>query len=654
MLTLEKGESVYSYALFIPPIVRHKHGTLKRWDICIGVILMALNLVMQIGLTFIVGQGVIVEGNKWRFTLVGMDVQDQFAEGQVEKDLAQTNNLALISSGFDKFLGQPASLAGTSISVDGQTYDRDDYISKKNVELIAKWEKELSKVKEDRAEVESGLRPRKPTSFTQMGSERHLDVWQMHNDPEDITADITLVDGAPLPKEAKTGSMFTAGRKTLCTMSNATYNCLPPSVRYADQWHNLDVNGDGVWSLEEAQEDKNGFEKKFGAKAFLVFRAITVGLTDRTAVDPKLWVAPEVSAMKAIPKAYFDYWMGDAALCSYADPKVCGTLLSRDFFAEAMNPKNQGKDIQDIDGALDYCVWMLTVNGGCDQSLPQIYKLFRAQRAVQCGDGSLYNGGVWRNPHHDVDKVYITAVDYPGLEKHYKASSPTYLFFLFLVLQLWFLALLNEMRELVKLGEFCHVFPEAGEDGGVEESKNDEGTEEYTITGLTKTDRNICVMCVAVRTLVVIYLGAVGTVFLVMETGYMDLLMNAVALAFILEIDEILFGSIVGASTCDELEACQDLEFETKLPTEGCAGWILQKDFWGIIAFPIIAIIVMILYQMLVTQPVLDALDCGCNQLGPQCHEAQLYNKAWWNNYWSSTLPTAMSQIAELKAKAGF
>jgi hypothetical protein len=249
--------------------------------------------------------------------------------------------------------------------------------------------------------------------------------------------------------------------------------------------------------------------------------------------------------------------------------------------------------------------------------------------------------------------VYITAIDYSGLEKRYKAESSTYLIFLFLVLQLWFLALLNEMRELVKLAEFCSVFPEAGEDGGVEVGKNEDGDETFTITGLTKQDRMICGGCVALRVIVVIYLGVVGSIFLIMETGYMDLLMNAVALAFILEIDEILFGAVARATTCDELAACEDLEFETRLPTEGCAGWMLHKDFWGIVAFPLIAITIMIFNSMLSNKPILDALNCACNQTGSQCHEASFYNQEWWNNYWSSTLPSAMTQIAVLKAKAG-
>merc|ERR1719272_1372095 len=89
MCTLEKGESVYSYAIFLPPIIYHKKGTLHNYDMCLGIILLIMNLFMQVGMTYIVGQGVLVEGNEWRTTLVGMDASDQIEEGQVGKDLDQ-------------------------------------------------------------------------------------------------------------------------------------------------------------------------------------------------------------------------------------------------------------------------------------------------------------------------------------------------------------------------------------------------------------------------------------------------------------------------------------------------------------------------------------------------------------------------------------
>jgi len=459
-----------------------------------------------------------------------------------------------------------------------------------------------------------------------------------------------LTTGAGKPVK-KTGS---AGVKTFCQMKNATYTCLPPSVKFAAQWEKLDTNGDGIWSREVAEKDEAKFEKKFRAKPFLVFRAITVGLVDRQAVDPKLWVAPMVEKMEGIPKAYFDYWMGDAALCSYADPNICPTLLARGYFNEAMNPKNGGKDIADIDGALDYCNFMLKVGGGCDQSLPMIYKLYRAKRHEQCGDGILYPGGLYKNPHHEVDKVYVIANAYSSLKKQNKANSLIYQSFLFLVLLLWLLALVGELREMVKLGEFTAVFPAAEGHEGLTVEKNEDGDETFTITGISTEHRIVIGFMVLLRVGVVLFLGVVGCIFLVLETGYMDLLMNAVALAFVLDVDEILFGAIARQSTYGELEALADLEFETVLPTTGCCGWMLEKDFWAIIMFPIIAYLLIITHSLFTTLPIIDALNCGCYQSGDQCHDAQYYNAEWWSLYWSQTLPNALAQMAELKKASGF
>jgi len=207
---------------------------------------------------------------------------------------------------------------------------------------------------------------------------------------------------------------------------------------------------------------------------------------------------------------------------------------------------------------------------------------------------------------------------------------------------------------MLKLAEYSIVAPAAGEDGGLEVTKKeDDDGEEYAIVGIT-TGHRAAIACVcAIRILLVIYLGVVGCIFLVMETGYMDLLMNAVALGFILEVDEILFGSIARQATQDNIEAISEIEFETTLPTaDTCAGWGLQKDFWGLIMFPLIAIVIIIFFQLFTTHPVLDALNCACYQTGSQCSDAHNFDKDWWNNYWSVTLPNAMKAIQKMKEAA--
>jgi hypothetical protein len=647
-LVLEKGESVYSYVLYLPPIAKHKNGTMYTWDMCVGIILLLTNFLMQIGLTFIVGQGVIVEGNAWRKTLVGVQMDDQVGEGQVTKDVG---DLSFFSTGFEKFLDR----------MDEETYDygwnhTEDKQAQNDEDLIHDLQRRLSAEVAEKTSLESGF-PLHSRKRTPSGTLLEVQLQSTSTHEGQLRASQGVFanagSGRGGPVTAPGIKYSAAGAATLCEMHNAKYTCFPPTAKFANQWAKLDSNGDGIWSLEEAEKDANGFENRFKAKPFLVFRAITVGLSDRGAMDSNLWVPPEMKAMKAIPKPLFDYWMGDAILCTYADPYICPTLLKRGFFDEAMNPKNNGKNIQDIDAALDYCVWMLKVGGGCEQSFPQIYKLYRARRQMQCGDGSLFNAGLYKNPNNKVDKVYIAQVDYGNLGDHQKAETAEYAFFLFLVLLLWLFALLGEMREMLKLGEYCIVAPVAGDDGGLEVKKKEEDgeeIEEYTIVGLTPGHRTACACICVIRVMVVIYLGVVGCIFLVMETGYMDLLMNAVALAFILEVDEILFGSIARARTVEDLESVGEIEFETVLPTQGCSGWVLQKDFWGIIMFPLIAIGLIVFHSLFTTQPVLDALNCACYQLGPQCRDADNYGKEWWDNYWSDTLPAAMKAIQKLKA----
>eukprot|EP00746_Dinoflagellata_sp_MGD_P167209 gnl/MRDRNA2_/MRDRNA2_97653_c0_seq1.p1 gnl/MRDRNA2_/MRDRNA2_97653_c0~~gnl/MRDRNA2_/MRDRNA2_97653_c0_seq1.p1 ORF type:complete len:685 (+),score=148.37 gnl/MRDRNA2_/MRDRNA2_97653_c0_seq1:97-2151(+) len=670
MLTLEKGESVYSYAIFLPPIIYHQKGSLHNYEMCLGIILLILNLCMQVGLTYVVGQGVLVEGNAWRGSLVGMDVNDQIDEGQVQKD---ANQMALPAVGIEAWRSDPNYFGHVLEEAQAEFGLRQRKSShlhhSAQLGLIQELKNEVDEEEEAVRAFKAGLRKFTGKSLRAGKSPKDKDLVAGHvqapeaaSPAKDKEEDAIHLAAGGKPMGGKGGAAAAAGgddetaSAKFCRMDNATYSCLPPSVRYASRWELLDTNGDGIWSREEAEKDEHNLEKKTKAKPFLVFRAITVGLVDRQAYDSRLWVEPNgmMAKMEGVPKAYFDYWMGDAALCSYADPGMCSTLLSRGFFNEAMNPAHPGKEIPDIDGALDYCTYMLKVGGGCDQSLPQIYKLYRAARHEQCGDGHFFAGGLHKNPYHETDRVYVIANVYANLQKFLKGDSATYKCFLFLVLLLWLYALTNEMREMIKLAEFTVVFPGVEGDLGLEIEKDEDGNEEYRIVGISREHRMVIAFMCATRMIVIVYLGAVGCVFLVNEVGYMDLLMNAVALAFILEIDEILYGAIARHSTIETLEALIDVEFETRLPTEDTmAGWLLQKDFWAIILFPIIAYLLILCQSLFVTKPILDALNCGCYQLGSQCRDAQYYNIDWWNNYWSSTLPNALTKIAEMKAAAG-
>lgn len=645
-MSLDPEESVYTYVLFLPAINRYKYKKVFDSNMCIGILLFMLNFAMQIGLTYIVGSEVLEDGAAWRHTLVGMDVEDQITEGQVSQD-ASEGVLLGIHQWLHPWHLNPSQQSALDtvdqvLTEDGET-DPWSGVWRDKIEHLAGFEQDEHQSDLQAAEMQAALL-QTDQSFNQEGSSRAR--LRKFNKP--AAGGGGTGGAAAAGRNGKGGAP--AGSATLCRMNNGNYSCLPPSGRFAAYWKDLDANGDGIWSRSEAEKDAAGLMKRLKVKPFQLFRAIAVGLADRPIVDKSLWISPEVANMEAIPKPYFDYWAGDAALCSYADVKMCGTLIQRGFFDAAMDPANAGKGINSLASALNYCNFMLKVGGGCDQSLPQIFKLYRARRHAQCGDGKLYSGGIYDNPHNEADRLYIINVAYSALTGFLKADGNTYKFFVFLVLLIWFLSLISEMQTVLLLSEMVARFPGAGEDGGIEVAEED-GEEKMTITGITSGHRTVLAGLTIMRLVIVIYLGWVGSIFLISETSYMDLLMNAVALAFILDIDEILYSAIAREDTKGDFEATNPIEWPTKLPTEGWSGWMISKDFWGLVIFPIFAIALIAYNSLITVKPVLDALHCACYQVGPQCTDAHMYGKGFWDTYWTQTMPSVVEAIAALKEK---
>merc|ERR1719253_534961 len=146
----------------------------------------------------------------------------------------------------------------------------------------------------------------------------------------------------------------------LCTLfSNGTYSCMPPSIRYAARWSTLDINGDGTWTIAEAL----AAEKAMAAKSetgkrmlrefedlgvthwilrrpTLIFNNIVNGLKLRASevelLNRTLYLPPALLQRQSIPKAYFNYWMGDAMMCTRFDRSSCESIVASGLFDAAL------------------------------------------------------------------------------------------------------------------------------------------------------------------------------------------------------------------------------------------------------------------------------------------------------------------------------
>jgi hypothetical protein len=218
----------------------------------------------------------------------------------------------------------------------------------------------------------------------------------------------------------------------------------------------------------------------------------------------------------------------------------------------------------------------------------------------------------------------------------------------------WLLALLDEWRELLKFGEFLIVFPrlQPGMDGGsvtaLPEDDDSEPDESFKVTAISKAHHAVLILFYIIRVLVCMILTLFGTTFLLEETDFLSLVMNSLALTFILTIDSMLFG-LMEHSVQDKMSNCKPLEFVTRLPTKGCAGYCLKKECWGLFLVPLLAISIVIWWTLQQREPILTVLRCACTQEGAKCLDSVQYQAQWWKEYWSKVLPAAVHQIEALR-----
>jgi hypothetical protein len=450
---------------------------------------------------------------------------------------------------------------------------------------------------------------------------------------------------------------------------NGTMRCTPHSVMFVHEWSNLDSNRDGVWTREEAEKDAAHLKAKLGVSPITVFNNVINGLHmtasywddyggDNRTYGSTFYLSTMVKKGHGIPKAYFNYWKGDAMVCSLFDPNSCEAAASDGIFKEALHPGRVSagsKGIHDLDSAIQYCYRMLQPGGGCETLLPIDFKRNRFQRWGRCGQRSLVEGGKYVNPYRDDESVHILRTSYASVSAYERATSRLFLFFLSLVITLWLLSLIDELRELIKFAEFLFVFPRLspGDKGGSVIPANEETGQDtvYVITALSGMHRVVLIVVFFLRVLVFSILSQFGTRFLLVETDFLNLVMNSLALTFILTIDAMLY-ELVESSVTKELMCAKELEFQTSLPTEGCKGYMLKKECWGLFLVPLLSILIVGIYTFRNKAPVLMALECACLQEGEKCLDSIQYQAGWWFNYWTHDLPGSMHQIEALRLAA--
>jgi len=461
---------------------------------------------------------------------------------------------------------------------------------------------------------------------------------------------------------------------------NETLHCTPLSYGFMDAWDELDRDGDGKWTLEEARADEANLGCRLGLPVEEVFRSACRGVqkdNEDTSEQPPFnvhLVPLSITERRAVPKDYFDWWRGLAVMCVAHDVSRCGELVAKGLFDGAINAGHRFTKggVQDLDSALDYCQRMLRPGGMCEKTLPGAYMMYRSRVTEKCGAPTYGTGPRYVNPRDSRDMMSTVDVEYSMVEEYRTAASLEFIFFQGLILFLWFVNLIGELKAAIQLADFVWSFEHdaslplltphmrsytrpavdglkrsvsglRGIEAGMDEKEEDEELGEapnldengnHVVMKISLVHKGMVAMMLLIRIALLVYMFHVGSMFLMTNHKYDDLLLNAVALAFIFELPEFLYTFLLSDEMKSALEGSHTCEYVTVLPTRGFPSFLLNKSLWGIVVIPIVVFVVVVYNYEVTTMPSLHALQCTCFQIGDSCSVSSRFSRQWWDTYW--------------------
>jgi hypothetical protein len=435
---------------------------------------------------------------------------------------------------------------------------------------------------------------------------------------------------------------------SLCFLdASGNFTCAPPTVQIAQRWGELDTNADGVWTLKEVEDAKDDLQCKYVVNPVEVF---TVFQNVLLANEDKIWLHPDVKAGTAIPKPYFDFAMGDIIMCGYRNQDMCPNLVQRGFFHAPLKYGTSPRVGNTIDSALAYCRNLLDDGGFCELNLPSTYRTWKIESAQQCKSPE-YDKFTYTNPGSGVAKSLLS-VDYAARQEYDLSKTALFRSFKAVVLFLWLIGMLVEVRDVTMILTWIIKFPDAvqfGDDDVIEEQDpSDPEDVRYRIQGISRTHRLGVGLLMCLRGFMSAVLTFVGISFLLKQVDYIDLLLDGVALIFIVEIAEVLYGQVLREEIRDQ---CEDI-FPMKAQMYGIDYLNRRPALVDMISLAVILGLVYYImdwHQTTIVHPVYDALECTCLSSGDNCYEAQKFGFDFWHKYWKDDVPAIFKAVAELK-----
>jgi len=430
---------------------------------------------------------------------------------------------------------------------------------------------------------------------------------------------------------------------SLCNVVDGIYTCAPPSVQLMGNWDELDTDKDGIWSQHEVKESREALKCKFAVDPVEVFDVLIRLLNER---KEHIWLHPKVKSGEGIHKSYFTYIMGDVALCGYRNEDMCGNLLKRGVFDAPLNNATVPRVGSTIRSALDYCRGLLEQGGLCERVLPSTYSTWKIESVQECGEPK-YNKFVYTDPSDNSIKSLLE-VDYEARRNYATAKTFVFRCYKFCITLIWFLLIASRIREVGKCVAWVCQLPQVSDE---DQEAKDHAEQGHDIRFMNLQHRIALFLVVFFRLVMLLILLYVGLNFLGRQNEYIDLLLDGVALMFIVEVAEILYERVLRQEVRTTWEERESIELD-KMGLSRLAARPDIEDVLYLIFVTACVLVFMVYYNIHLVEPLYDALQCACLSQGDTCREAHTFSSSFWDQYWSKDVPSSIQAINNMKLQA--
>jgi len=337
--------------------------------------------------------------------------------------------------------------------------------------------------------------------------------------------------------------------------------------------------------------------------------------------------------------------MGDIAMCGYRNQDMCTNLLKRGVFHAALKYGTAPRVGTTIETALDYCREMLEPMGFCERILPSTYATWKIQSVVQCKTPK-YSKFVYENPGNGVKKSLVQ-VDYKARQRYEMAQSLIFQVYKGSICGIWMLLIVSQLRGVWLVLSWVIHFPAVDSQGEGKRNRNRRRSDDK-VEGITMFHRLFMGIVTLMRIAMLLILLYVGLSFLGRQTDYIGLLMDGVALIFIIEVQEIIYERVVRSDVRQAWEESDSL-YVKRLGFDYMNRRPALADMLWLAAVAICSILFMWWYTKTIVTPLYDSLQCACVSEGEKCYEAHRFDKSFWDQYWRYDVPGVFGQIKQLK-----